>query len=124
MNNKENRVNCVIIDVAANSISLLVYDLWKKNILLVELYNFLVEIGFFHRFQSIFRPGDTTVMEMIYILNKIYNALDKGCQRRAVFLDNSKAFDKLWHQGLLAKLKSIGISVSLYNCFVCYPIDR
>ena len=48
----------------------------------------------------------------------------KGCEVRAVFLDISKAFDKLWYQGLLAKLKSIGINVSLYNCFVCYPIDR
>ena len=27
-----------------------------------------------------------------------------------VFLDMSKAFDKLWHDGLIFKLKSMGIS--------------
>ena len=65
-------------------------------------------------------------MQSIYIVNKIYNALEKGCEIRAVFLDISKAFDKVWHQGLLAKFKSIGIHVSgsLYNWFVSYLIDR
>ena len=29
---------------------------------------------------------------------------------RAVFLDFSKAFDKVWHSGLIYKLKAIGIS--------------
>ena len=34
---------------------------------------------------------------------------------RTVFLDISKAFDKVWPEGLLFKLKSIGISGELYN---------
>ena len=34
---------------------------------------------------------------------------------RSVFLDMSKAFDKVWHEGLLYKLKYMGISGDLYN---------
>ena len=34
---------------------------------------------------------------------------------RTVFLEISKAFDKVWHEGLLYKLKSMGISGELYN---------
>ena len=30
-----------------------------------------------------------------------------------VFLDMSKAFDKVWHEGLIFKLKSMGISNTL-----------
>ena len=78
------------------SISLLVClsKICEKVVFLVELYNFLDEIGFFHCFQSVSRPGDSTVMQMIYILNKIYNASDKGCEIRVVFLDTPKLLIK------------------------------
>ena len=38
---------------------------------------------------------------------------------RLVFLDISKAFEKVWHEGLLYKIKSIGISRELYS-----PLER
>ena len=41
-----------------------------------------------------------------------------------LFLDISKAFDKVWHEGLLYKLKSMGISVELYNLLENYLSDR
>ena len=43
---------------------------------------------------------------------------------RAVFLDISKAFDEVWHQGLLFKLKQNGISGKLLNLFESYLHNR
>ena len=43
---------------------------------------------------------------------------------RSVFLDISKAFDKVWHKGLLYKLKSMGISGELYNLLENYLSGR
>ena len=34
---------------------------------------------------------------------------------RAIFCDVSKAFDRVWHKGLLFKLKSVGIIDSLLD---------
>ena len=38
------------------------------------------------------------------ITHDIYQSLDQGYEVRGVFLDISKAFDKVWHKGLIQKL--------------------
>ena len=95
-----------------------------EKIVFIELYKFLEKSNFFYRYQSGFRPGDSTVMQLTYIVQKIYNDIEEGHEVRVLFLDISKAFDKVWHIGLLAKLKSVGIRGSLYNWFGSYLIDR
>ena len=41
-----------------------------------------------------------------------------------MFLDISKAFDNVWHRGILAKLHSIGINGPLFQWFESYLRDR
>ena len=43
------------------------------------------------------------------MFHKIYDALERGKEVRMVYLDISKAFDKVWHKGLLYKLESVGV---------------
>ena len=43
---------------------------------------------------------------------------------RAVFLDISKAFGKVWHDGLIFKLKQYGVSGSLLIFFQNYLYNR
>ena len=52
-----------------------------------------------------------------YITHEIFEAFDciPSLEVMSVLLDISEAFDKVWHQGLLYKLKSMGISGELYN---------
>jgi hypothetical protein len=45
-----------------------------EKVVFVRLYNFLNNKGYFYRFQSGFRPGDSTVMQLTYIVDKIYKA--------------------------------------------------
>ena len=51
-------------------------------------------------------------------------ALDEGKEVRAVFCDISKAFDRVWHRGLLFKLQIAGISGSLLQWFTDYLHNR
>ena len=63
--------------------------------------------------QSRFRPGDSCVNQLIPITHEIYESFDDGFEVRGVFLDISKVFDKVWHEGLLLKLSLNGISGNL-----------
>jgi hypothetical protein len=59
--------------------------------------------------QSGFQPKDSTVNQLVYIYNTIISNLDIGKDIRFIFGDISKAFDRVWHTGLLYKLRKIGI---------------
>lgn len=85
-----------------------------EKFVLIRLYNFLASIGYLHKFESGFRPGDSTVNQLTYLVHKIYLALDSGKEVRLVFLDITKAFDRVWHEGL-SKLESLGVRKRLLN---------
>ena len=75
-------------------------------------------------YQSGFRPGDSTINQLISITTEIYEAFENHDEIRAVFLDISKAFDKVWHEGLLHKLKENGITGSVYHLLEDYLSNR
>lgn len=80
-----------------------------------------MEVGFLYKFQSGFRPGDSTINQLIFFVHEIYEALQSGKEVPAVFLDISKAFiDKVWHAGLLCKLEALGVQPSLLQWFESY----
>ena len=66
-----------------------------EKIVFTRLYTFLLEIEYLNPLQSGFRPGDSTVNQLVYLVHKIYDAFEKGKEIRMVFLDISKAFDKV-----------------------------
>ena len=51
-------------------------------------------------------------------------AVDSGKEIRVVFCDVSKAFDRVWHRGLLHKLKIIGCSEKVTQWFASYLSGR
>ena len=65
--------------------------------------------------QSGFKPGDSCINQLLLITHEIYKSIDDGLDVRGVFLEMCKAFDKVWHKGLLYKLNQNGISGNLLN---------
>ena len=89
-----------------------------------HLFNFIRENNILTTLQSGFIPGDSTVNQLVDRYNTFCHSHDEGKEVRAVFCDISKAFDRVWHRGLLHKLESAGISGSLLSWFKDYLNDR
>ena len=88
------------------------------------LYNHLRENNLLSSLQSGFIPGDSTVNQLTYLYNTFCQALDSGKEVRAIFCDISKAFDRVWHKGLLLKLKAAGLTGKVLAWFKSYLSDR
>ena len=88
------------------------------------IYNFLLRNSLLSPFQSGFRQGDSTTNQLLYIYNFFCSAIDDGKDVRAVFCDVSKAFDKVWHRGLLYKLNKIGVRGKVYVWLCNYLNNR
>ena len=89
-----------------------------EQIIFNKLYSYLNGNNLITKNQSGFRPGDSTTNQRLYLVNQIHQAFEnpESLEVCAIFLDISKAFDKVWHDGLIFKLKQNGVSGSLL-CF-------
>ena len=90
-----------------------------EKIIYNNLYSYLNANNLITKNQSGFRPGDSTTNQLLFLVDEIHQAFEdtKSLEVRAVFLDISKAFDKVWHDGLIFKLKQNGIPGSLLKFF-------
>ena len=75
-------------------------------------------------YQSGVVSGDSTINQLLYISNEFYKTLDGGKEIRVVFCDISKVFDRVWHKGLIHKLKSSGLSGPLIDWLSKYLDKR
>ena len=74
--------------------------------------------------QAAYLKGDSTVTQLIYLVHSIRLAWGQKNIAHTVFLDISAAFDKVWHKGLLAKLKQIGVTGKVLNLLESYLSNR
>ena len=89
-----------------------------------HMTNYFTENNVITPYQSGFVSGDSTVNQLLYLSNEFSKALDEGKEIRVIFCDISKAFDRVWHRGLIHKLRSAGISGSLLDWLSNYLENR
>ena len=81
--------------------------------------------GLFSDFQYGFRSSRTTADLLTVVSDRIARAFNRSGDTRAVALDISKAFDRVWHAGLLHKLiKSYGISGQIFGLISSFLSNR
>ena len=116
-NMKENYRPISLLPIFGKILEKLMYD---------SLYSHLLSHELLNPNQSGFPPGDSTINQLLSITHTIFKALDCNppLDVRSVYLDISKAFDRVWHDGLLYKLKRCGVSGQLLFLIQSFLKDR
>ena len=90
------------------------------------LYSFFEDHKLLNLRQSGLKKNDSCINQLVSLTHDIYSAFDcnPSLEVRDVFLDLSKAFDKVWYDNLIYKLNSLGISGSLLKLIQNYLHNR
>ena len=95
-----------------------------ERLLYNRLYEYFIENELISTNQSGFKPGDSCINQLLSITHEIYQSFDNGFEVRGVFLDISKAFDKVWFKGLVYKLKQNWVAGNLLSTLANFLKDR
>ena len=74
-----------------------------------HLSNYLMHYEMISKYQSGFQRRDSTVYQLINIYHNIIENMDRGKDVRFVFCNVSKAFDRVWHKGLIYQLQTFAM---------------
>lgn len=80
-----------------------------EHIVATSINEFLDRNNILTDYQHGFRKGFSTVTQLLSVIHSFAASLDNNSQIDAIFLDFSKAFDKVPHHSLILKLKTIGL---------------
>ena len=89
-----------------------------------RIVDHLEKCGLCSDFQYGFRSCQSTADLLTVVPDRIARAFNRSGATRAVALDISKAFDRVWRAGLLHKLKSYGISGQIFSLISFFRSNR
>ena len=89
-----------------------------------RIVDHLEKCGLFSDFEYGFRSSRSTADLLTVVSDRIARAFNRSGATRAVALDISKAFDRVWHAGLFHKLKSYGISSKIFSLISSFLSNR
>ena len=95
-----------------------------ERLIFNKMFRFFIANNLISSNQSGFKPGDACINQLLSITHEICKSFDNGFKLRGVFLDITKAFDKVWREGIIFKLKQNGISGKLLSVLSDFLKDR
>lgn len=95
-----------------------------EKIILKRLNNFVDSNNLLNNFQYGFRDQHSTVHQIRRVINMIRTNKEKRYSTGVLFLDIEKAFDSIWHNGLIYKLHGMQFPTYLIRLLKSFLTDR
>lgn len=95
-----------------------------EHIIANQINEFLDEHSVLSNHQHGFRKGYSTVTQLVTVIHSLASCFDKNGQIDAIFLDFSKAFDRVPHDKLILKLRKIKLPEILITWIRSYLTNR
>ena len=95
-----------------------------ERIVVNRLEWFLESHNLLNQFQSGFRKQRSTIDHIVRLQDSVHKTLHNRQHALAIFLNFSKAFDMVWREGLLQKLRNLGIGGRMHKWVADFLSDR
>ena len=95
-----------------------------ERLFLTRFRDVLYRRGLLPDNQSGFRDGFRLQTRLLLFLEDIYSLMANSSPACTIFIDFRSAFDQLWHEGCLGKLKRLGIPSSYLKWIEAWLLDR
>ena len=86
-----------------------------EKLIFNEVFRFFPANNLIAPNQSGFKPGDSCINQLVSVTLEIYSFFDDEFEVRSAFLEISKAFDKVWHEGIIFNFKQNDILDDMLN---------
>ncbi len=96
----------------------------NKRLIKFRLNSFLEDRNLISKQQSGFRNKKGAADNLIFFTQKISETLNKKKKACGIFFDIYKAFDKVWHNGLIYKLMKLNVPSNILKYVVDFLKDR
>ena len=95
-----------------------------ERIITTRLYGFAEHFKLLDKEQEGFRKFRGTQDALLRLTQDIYNGFNKNEHTAALFIDIEKAYDSIWRDGLMVKLKEMGITGRIWQWIKDFLTDR
>ena len=89
-----------------------------------RLYGFVEHFKLLDKEQEGFRKFRGTQDALLRLTQNVYNSFNKNEHTAALFIDIEKAYDSVWRDGLMVKLKEIRITGRIWHWIKDFLTDR
>ena len=89
-----------------------------------SIYKHISDNNLLSHNQSGFRTRGSCIYQPLLITYDIFHCFDEGMETRAIILDISRVFDKVWHSGLIYKLRQYDFTENLLTLLTDFLSNR
>ena len=89
-----------------------------------RLCSYLEDIGFINKYQPGFRQNRSTDDHLFRLSLSIMESFNRGEHVVAAFLDEEKAFDNVWHNGLRYKIFMLDLPIKMTHWLYDFLVGR